>query len=44
MTANQSDAKLVLVAGATGGTGRHVVTELLAAGYRVRALTSRRLP
>jgi uncharacterized protein YbjT (DUF2867 family) len=29
---------VVLVAGATGGTGRHVITELLAAGYRVRAL------
>lgn len=29
--------KLVLVAGATGRTGNHVVTELLATGYRVRA-------
>jgi uncharacterized protein YbjT (DUF2867 family) len=38
MTAGRCTAKLVLVAGATGGTGRHVVTELLAAGYRVRAL------
>jgi uncharacterized protein YbjT (DUF2867 family) len=38
MTAEHSTAKLVLVAGATGGTGRHVVTDLLAAGYRVRAL------
>lgn len=28
---------LVLVAGATGGTGQHVVTELVAQGYRVRA-------
>lgn len=28
---------LVLVAGATGRTGSHVVTELLASGYRVRA-------
>lgn len=28
---------LVLVAGATGRTGQHVVTELLAQGYRVRA-------
>lgn len=31
-------AKLLLVAGATGGTGRHVVEQALAAGYRVRAL------
>lgn len=29
---------LVLVAGATGGTGQQVVRELAAAGYRVRAL------
>lgn len=29
---------LVLVAGATGGTGREVVAELLKAGYEVRAL------
>ena len=28
---------LVLVAGATGGTGRQIVSELNAAGYRVRA-------
>jgi uncharacterized protein YbjT (DUF2867 family) len=31
-------ADLVLVAGATGGTGQQVVRELSAAGYRVRAL------
>lgn len=31
-------ADLVLVAGATGGTGQQVVRELNAAGYRVRAL------
>ncbi|MEO8445050.1 MAG: SDR family NAD(P)-dependent oxidoreductase, partial [Gammaproteobacteria bacterium] len=31
-------ADLVLVAGATGGTGRQVVSELNAAGYKVRAL------
>jgi uncharacterized protein YbjT (DUF2867 family) len=31
------DGELVLVAGATGGTGRHVVTELSARSYRVRA-------
>lgn len=31
-------AKLLLVAGATGGTGRHIVEQALAAGYRVRAL------
>lgn len=31
----------VLVTGATGKIGRHVVTELLARGYRVRALTSK---
>lgn len=29
---------LVLVAGATGGTGQHIVPQLNAAGYRVRAL------
>ncbi|MBL8202235.1 MAG: SDR family oxidoreductase [Chromatiales bacterium] len=33
-----SAADLVLVAGATGGTGQQVVRELIAAGYRVRAL------
>ena len=33
----QPPGKLVLVAGATGGTGREVVRELLANGYRVRA-------
>ena len=31
-------ADLVLVAGATGGTGQQIVRELNAAGYRVRAL------
>jgi len=31
-------ADLVLVAGATGGTGREVVAQLVAAGYPVRAL------
>jgi nucleoside-diphosphate-sugar epimerase len=31
----------VLVTGATGKIGRHVVNELLARGYRVRALTSK---
>ncbi|MEQ1801213.1 MAG: SDR family oxidoreductase [Gammaproteobacteria bacterium] len=31
-------ADLVLVAGATGGTGQQVVRELAASGYRVRAL------
>ena len=33
------DDKLVVVAGATGYLGRHVVTALHEAGYRVRALT-----
>jgi uncharacterized protein YbjT (DUF2867 family) len=33
----QLPGKLVLVAGATGGTGNEVVRELLANGYRVRA-------
>jgi len=33
----QQPGELVLVAGATGGTGREVVRELLAKGYRVRA-------
>jgi len=32
-----SDAKMVLVAGAAGGTGTKVVTQLLANGYAVRA-------
>ena len=31
----------VLVTGATGTIGRHVVTELVARGYQVRALTSK---
>ena len=31
----------VLVTGATGKIGRHIVNELLARGYRVRALTSK---
>jgi uncharacterized protein YbjT (DUF2867 family) len=31
---------LVLVAGASGDTGRHIVAQLLAAGYRVRPLTT----
>jgi uncharacterized protein YbjT (DUF2867 family) len=33
-----SAADVVLVAGATGGTGQHIVRQLDAAGYRVRAL------
>ena len=33
----------VLVTGATGKIGRHVVDELLARGYQVRALTSKRI-
>jgi len=33
----QREGELVLVAGATGGTGSEVVMELLANGYRVRA-------
>lgn len=33
----------VLVTGATGRIGRHVVDELLARGYQVRALTSKRI-
>jgi nucleoside-diphosphate-sugar epimerase len=33
----------VLVTGATGKIGHHVVNELLARGYRVRALTSKRV-
>lgn len=35
--ASEPGGDLVLVAGATGRTGSHVVTELLASGYRVRA-------
>ena len=38
VAAKDKGGELVLVAGATGGTGGHVVTELLAKGYRVRAL------
>lgn len=38
MTATVATGDLVLVAGATGLTGRLVVAELLAAGHRVRAL------
>lgn len=34
----------VLVTGATGKIGRHVITELLARGYYVRALTSKTAP
>src|SRR5688572_18912955 len=30
---------MILVSGATGSVGRHVLAELLAAGHRVRALT-----
>ncbi len=33
----QQRGELVLVAGATGGTGHEVIRELLASGYRVRA-------
>ena len=36
-----SGQQRVLVTGATGKIGRHVVNELLARGYHVRALTSR---
>jgi len=36
-TQEQQPGELVLVAGATGGTGSEVVKELLASGYRVRA-------
>lgn len=36
---NQSKPKPILVTGATGNVGRHVVSQLLAAGYSVRALT-----
>lgn len=35
--AEEATGELVLVAGATGGTGQYVVTELLENGYRVRA-------
>lgn len=37
MPVSEPAGKLVLVAGATGRTGNHVVSELLANGYRVRA-------
>jgi len=37
--AGEQGADLVLVAGATGRTGRHVVTELLAQGHTVRVLS-----
>lgn len=37
------DGSRVLVTGATGRIGRHLVARLLADGYRVRALTSRPL-
>jgi uncharacterized protein YbjT (DUF2867 family) len=38
MRGGQSDGKVLLVVGATGGTGQEVVKQGLAAGYRVRAL------
>jgi uncharacterized protein YbjT (DUF2867 family) len=38
MPNRDSDAKVVLVVGATGGTGQEVVKKALAAGYAVRAL------
>ena len=34
----------ILVTGATGQIGREVVTQLRAAGHRVRALTRDRIP
>ena len=37
-------ALTVLVVGATGSIGRHVVTEAAAAGHRVRALVRSREP
>ena len=39
-----SEPARVLVTGATGGIGRHVVSELVARGYQVRALTSKSVP
>src|SRR6185369_3820859 len=36
--ASNGNAAVVLVAGATGGTGQEVVDQALARGYRVRAL------
>src|SRR4051812_19469700 len=41
MDAVGSSLKTVLVAGATGALGRHVVRELVARGHRVCALTRR---
>jgi uncharacterized protein YbjT (DUF2867 family) len=38
MPGRDSDAKVLLVIGATGGTGQEVVKQALAAGYSVRAL------
>jgi uncharacterized protein YbjT (DUF2867 family) len=35
---NEASASVVLVAGATGGTGQEVVDQAIAKGYRVRAL------
>lgn len=40
LAAAQPGGPLVLVAGASGQTGRHVVTQLLSQGYEVRALTT----
>lgn len=40
-TVSENAQTRVLVTGATGKIGRHVVNELLARGYRVRALTSK---
>ncbi|MGA8598293.1 MAG: NAD(P)H-binding protein [Bryobacteraceae bacterium] len=36
---NESKQKPILVTGATGNVGRHVVSQLLTAGYSIRALT-----
>lgn len=41
MTSPQTDAPLVLVTGVTGYIGGRLVPELLAAGYRVRAMARR---
>ncbi len=35
---SRADSKLILVTGATGYVGGHLVPRLLAAGYRVRCL------